>query len=99
MSNENLPSLDTLEKKRAKKRETQNRYNRKKRAQKEITTEYLETELLKKYQDPQTDDQEKKDYLKYMMEIWKNKHKVPQTQKEDVDLSAVFASSETPIHS
>jgi len=47
----------------------------------EITTNFLESELIEKYEIANKDEQ--KDLLKYMIEIWKFKHKIPREKKDE----------------
>lgn len=78
--------------------EYQARWRAKKRAQKEITTDFLEHELLKKYQDKDVPDEDKKDYLKFMIDIWKSKSKVPNPGKaeKEIDFGALINAQPSP---
>lgn len=59
----------------------------------EITTELLEKIITRRLiANPCSEN------IKAAMEIWKYKHKIPITDKDEVDLSAIF-NSETSVHS
>lgn len=68
--------------------------------QTEISTGFLEHELLDMYQNTILDQESKLDVLKFMIDIWKNKAKVPnsKTDKEDDKLDEFLskASHQTP---
>jgi hypothetical protein len=72
------------------------RYRAKKRRPKEITTEFLESELLKKYTAEDTAEEDKKDYLRFMIKIWESKHKVPQKSSEEQPLDLKKLMGNTP---
>lgn len=47
----------------------------------EITTEYLEQELIRNYK--RSDGKLKIDLLRFMVDVWKSKHTVPDTKESD----------------
>jgi hypothetical protein len=63
--------------------EANRRYRAKKRPIAVITTETIEKEVLKNYNDKSIDPAMKRDLLKIMIDIWKSKDKVRNSPKDE----------------
>ena len=57
------------------------------KAKQEITTEYLEQELIRNYK--KSEGKLRIDLLRFMVEVWKSKHTVPDTKEND-DMAALI---------
>ncbi len=57
----------------------------------EVTTEFLEREAFKMYYTGTPE--ERTQAWRTMVDLWKSKHKVPNTSEETVDLHGLFATN------